>query len=125
MVTVICNRIEYALSTDVFFSRKNIVQLKEGKSWVRVLPDTQPIYSLTNEKKDAGKLNTEKLTFSVLSSDSDALKTLSDLNQYLIVRVYVNGGLFIVGDTSYPVIIAYDDNKSVTNYTLSCQRPIV
>jgi hypothetical protein len=125
MTTVICNRIEYALSTDAILVRGNIEKLKDGKSWIRILSDSQPIYSQTSAKQDQGKIISEKLTFSRLSTDPDDLKALSDLNMYLVVKVHVNGGFFIMGDTTYPVIVEYDDNGSVTNYNFSCQHSIV
>lgn len=114
--TYVCAFLDYAHRDDVEVLKGNVIVLRAGKNWTRLVSKSKITYQTATETPDAGPVKKETVT---VTADSTEVEPLTNPKEYYILRLHIDGKEVIVGSLDFPAKKIINDDKVRASVTFT------
>jgi hypothetical protein len=123
MNKIICNTVDFILSTDVESMTASGVTLVPSAVWHRMETTEKPVYGSDIRRQDAGPANEETVSLQARFDSAPILRTHAAFRY--ILRLQTDAATFYVGTPAYPATVEITTDRLFDRISFRAISPAV
>ena len=121
MNKIICNSVDFVLSTEVESMTPTEVILREGAGWRRLEATEKPVYGSDVKQEDPGPVNEETVSLQTRFNAAPLLRTR--IAYHFILRLQTDAGTFHTGSPAYPARLEISSDRLFDSLSFTATSP--